>query len=689
MIKKKRRAVFHRVSSRSNIGSTNILHVSFARFSQSSGRWGQLPWSLEDAWRDSYAPFLEVLENHPQIKVALHFTGPLLDWLIEHKAPTIEQIRVLVARNQVEILGGGYYEPILAIWPHDDQIAQLKKLSARVREVFGRAPRGMWLAERVWEPQLAAPIVQAGLEYTFVDGTVFEAAGVQVARSFDVFQVDAPQNEYSNMARDAQKLAVFPINQPLRHIIPWHDGQESIDYLKGIYDSEGDDTVVVFADDGEKFGGWPGTFKFIYEEDWLDAFFTLLEANANWLQTATPSEVLDARFASDSSTRTPLRKAPREIVLPSGSYSEMQEWSGGDWRRFLKRYRESRDIYEEVLRVRDIVENAPNAQENLQARDLILQAQSNDPLWHGVFGGLYLRHLRQALYAKTIEAQVAVEGSKPFVRLTQTANGEVTLENEQVRISVRPIGGHIWNWTSKASRHNVLSTLRRYHESYHTPDSPEDWYPRAALLDHFLGATTTPDNFAQARFPEQGDFVSEAWHPETQSSRDVAQVRLTRDGGVWANGQHQPVLIAKTLTLRPNTSELEIEYSIRNISKETLSLWWANEWNVAMSGIDAPTRHYHGDDHKSKLRLDKSADFRSVKNPIVADGWLLLQAEWKFSSELGLWHIPIWSVSQKEGGETKRSHQSSAFVFHKRLHLAPQIEYSISFTAALNSERAL
>jgi alpha-amylase len=634
---------------------------------------GQLPWAFEDAWRDSYQPFLDVLEEHPTVEVALHFTGPLLDWLSEHKPQTLEQSRALVARGQVEVLGGGFYEPILAVWPHDDQVAQLEKLNARVEETFGQTPRGMWLAERVWEPQLGAPIKEAKLDYTFVDSTIFQNAGIEEAESFAVFKAAASNIEYSRGGNEDRNLCVFPINQPLRHIIPWHPGEESIRYLKSVHERAGDQAIVVFADDGEKFGGWPGTFDYVYTRGWLDTFFTLIEENAAWLQTIAPGRYL--------STHSP----QREVQLPAGSYSEMQDWSGGNWRHFLARYGESRDIYDEVLRVRDIVQKSPND----QAFDNILQAQSNDPLWHGVFGGLYLRHLRQALYARTIEAQVLTEGNRPFVRVKHEENGDIVLENEQLKIGVRRVGGHIFNWTSKASRHNVLSTLRRYREAYHNGNTPEDWHPRGALLDHFFGDGTTPDQLAQTRFPEQGDFVSEDWTVKIQSNQKAASIVLRRDGGVWVGGKQQPVSIEKTLTLRAGSSEFEIEYSICNNSDVALELWWGLEWNVALSGTDLPTRHYHAANHKKQLSFDEIAEFQSVSNPIAADSWLQLQAEWQFPQDLEMWHIPIWSMSQKEGGEIERTHQSSAFVFHQHLHLAPAIEYSISFKAALNSQRML
>ena len=629
---------------------------------------GQLPWVFGEAHRDAYEPFLDVLEAHSRIKVALHYTGPLLDWLVQHQPRTVERVRDLVSRGQVEVLGGGFYEPILAIWPLEDQHAQLQLLSHRVLEVFGREPRGAWLAERVWEPSLIAPLSDAKLLYSFVDSTVFEAAGIAENDSLGSF-----------VTRDESKsLTIFPINQSLRHRIPWHSAQDSIDYLRAAHERAGEESLAVFADDGEKFGAWPGTFNFIYNEGWLDTFFAAIEAQSDWLQTITPIEW--------SSTRDVLG----EVDLPAGSYSEMQSWSRGNWRNFLQMYRESRDIYEDVLRVREIVRERGG---NAQAMRHILAAQSNDALWHGAFGGLYLRHLRQAQYARTVEAQVLAEGDTPFARAEVEENGDAILENEKIKIGVRPDNGSIFNWTCKAARHNVLSTLRRYRESYHTPDTPEDWYPRGALIDHFLGEHCTLHNFAQSKFAEQGDFASEEWQLQAKSCDENgvpdACVALQREGGVWQNEKFQPLSITKVLTLKAQSDELHIEYTIRNAGDATLSLWHAMEWNVAVSGIDVPTRHYHANDHTQQWSLGEEREFRGVTNPIVGDSWLQLQAAWQFAQLVDMWHAPIWSISQKEGGAIERSHQSSAFVFHHRLTLEPNIEYSWKFVASLHSKCAL
>ena len=105
-----------------------------------------------------------------------------------------------------------------------------------------------------------------------------------------------------------------------------------------------------------------------------------------------------------------------------------------------------------------------------------------------------------------------------------------------------------------------------------------------------------------------------------------------------------------------------------------------------MSGHELPERHYHAAAHDERLSLEKIAEFESVTNPIVGDRWLRVWAEWFFDSPIRMWHIPIRTVSQKEGGAIEATHQSSAFVFHRRLSIPARGEFSLSFTALLTAK---
>lgn len=140
---------------------------------------GNFPHVFEAAYAQSYLPMLRALERHPKVRVAMHYTGPLLDWLEGAHPEFFPLLRALVERGQVELMTGGYYEPILAVIPERDRAGQIRKLTTYLQRRFGARPKGLWLAERVWEPHLAGSIAAAGVEYTIVDDAHFLAAGMR------------------------------------------------------------------------------------------------------------------------------------------------------------------------------------------------------------------------------------------------------------------------------------------------------------------------------------------------------------------------------------------------------------------------------------------------------------------------------------------------------------------------------
>ena len=137
----------------------------------------------EDAFKTSYRPFLDVLERYPEIRFALHTSGPLLEWLVDRQPEYIDRLRRLVAAGRVEILGGGFFEPILTMIPHRDRIGQINSYSSYLRELFGIPVRGMWLAERVWEQSLVTALAEAGIEYTVLDDFHFQRAWARRKKS--------------------------------------------------------------------------------------------------------------------------------------------------------------------------------------------------------------------------------------------------------------------------------------------------------------------------------------------------------------------------------------------------------------------------------------------------------------------------------------------------------------------------
>ena len=617
---------------------------------------GQLPQVFDEAFEKSYLPFLDALERHPHVKCVLHYTGPLLEWFLTYQPYMIERICQLVSRGQVEILAGGYYEPILAMIPPRDALAQIQKLQRAVHQTFGYNPQGIWLAERWWDPALADLLPQANVRYTLVDSTVFEQAGIREEETLSGFRIHQPS------ILNPQPLTIFPIHQSVRHQIPFADPPEkAIEVIGSLTQYAIRNTqyapIVVFADDGEKFGIWPDTFWWVYETGWLDRFFSALERNAHWIQPTTLAE-----YFADHQPSTLNH-------LPLGSYSEMMQWSDGDWRNFLEKYSESKDLHQQIWR---LSESLPADE---PPPDALLRAESNDVFWHGVFGGLYLKHLRLTAWRNLNEARRLSD------QLPVTSD-QLAVSSEQWFARFSPeIGGSLNELSHKHTGHNFLATLTRRHEPYHGQmPPPVDWYPRRALLDHFLGAETTLESFAACRYPEQGDFVNQPYEPRPSEPRlSGSGLTLSRLGHVWFEAQHLPMQVDKAVEARGEN--VLIRYQLTNLNDIPVDLWFGVEFNLVLTHTEPPDCGFTVNDEerhgvRSLRSLSQLSADENATALMLVDHWLNLRLRLSWDAPAGLWHCPIMTASQAVEG-IQWTHQSSAFLLHWKLHLPPKETWQV------------
>ena len=385
---------------------------------------GNFGWVIGDAYDHAYEPLIDALERHPAIRMALHYSGPLLDWLAGNRPEFLERVGALVRDGRVELLGGGYYEPVLAALPHRDRLAQLVRMADAIERIGGQRPRGAWLAERVWEPDVPVSLVDAGYGWTVLDDTHLRAGSVDESRLWGSFSTDD----------QGRRLAIFPSAKALRYLMPFGDVEATLAELRA-HALEGGGLLGTMGDDGEKFGAWPETFAHCWTPGhWVDRFFVAVAANAGWLELVTPSQWLD-------------REPPiGRVYIPTASYAEMGEWAlpaaeglafeqtleraerehspevrwlrGGFWRNFQVKYREINELHKQMLRVSARVAalgeasaGGPSTDVLERARTELYQGQSNDCYWHGVFGGIYITHMRLATYEHLIAAEDLVDAA--------------------------------------------------------------------------------------------------------------------------------------------------------------------------------------------------------------------------------------------------------------------------------------
>jgi alpha-amylase len=649
-----------------------VLHINFAFCLHSHQPPGNLPWVLEAACEKAYRPFLEVIQGHPEMKVVLHYSGALLSWLEAHRPELLDTVRRLVVEGQAEMMTGGLYEPILSIIPERDQLGQIAALTARLHKLFRADPQGMWLTERVWQPDLVRPLHRAGIRYTIVDDNNFQMAGIPGEQTLGHFTASGPGGE---------SIEIFPINGFLRRAIPFQPPEAVIAHLRGIA-GEGN-RLALFADDGEKFGEWPGTHDWVYSQGWLEHFLRLLAENRDWVHLTTLAEFLQ-------------RVPPLGPVnLPTGSYAEMMEWSGGSWRNFLSRYSESNLMYHKMLRVSDqVAAMSASAEQREQARDQLYRGQANDAYWHGVFGGIYLLHLRTANWRSLLAAEnIAAPGDGLHTECMDfdgDGQEEVLTTSRDMNAYLHRTGGQVFELDYRPIAWNLLATLTCRRERYHeqVENSGYDWYPRRGLIDHFLREDTSPDSFARCHYGEQGDFVNQPYALQTEHQTEAADVVFRRDGGAWVTGRFRPLRVTKRIGLAADLARLRVDYELEQREAEPLRLWFACESNFVLSSGSEPGRYYQiaaspgGAGSLAALALGVASSHRDVSRIALVDEWLGCRVQIEFARPTDLWVFPIETLSQGLEG-WRRSYQGNCVTAHWQVELLPNQPWIISFVISL------
>jgi len=662
---------------------------------------------FEQAFVDAYGPMLDLLDAHPGIRVAIHTSGPLAEWLDGHHPEYLDRLAALAHRGQVEIVGGAFYEPVLAMLPRRDRIGQIVRYREWLERRLSVPVPGMWLAERVWDPGMVADLAAAGVEWTILDDTHFKAAGLPEDRLDRHWLTEG----------DGATLAVFPVSERLRYVIPFGAPEEAIDHLRFLARRR-PGALAVFGDDGEKFGVWPDTHRTCFGEGWLERFFSLLEENASWVRMSLPSEVV--------------RELPPAgpVWLPECSYREMTEWvlppaaqracvearlnaagdprlaaaapflRGGTWRNFRHRYPEANEMYARAMavsaRLGELRDRVPDDDATLDRATVALyRGQCNCAHWHGAFGGIYLPHLRNAVYRELIGADVLLDALDPPPAGIRVTEGDLDFDGRpEVRVTTAALdawfaparGGILYELDLRDRRHNLLATLDRRAEAYHAEvlagpgvarsvvDAArpalfketglerlvrEDPSRRKMFVDHFWDVDVDPAAVADATAMERGDFATGVYDHSVRRVDDRVEVGLTRRGNAWGI----PFTLRKVATLRAAGGTIDVEYRLEGLPRG-FRQHLAVELNFAGMPAAAPGRRFLDPRGADLGDLGLRLDLPGAGGLRLVDDWLGIEARVEVQGErLGIWAFPIRTVSQSEGG-FEGVHQSVVVMPH-------------------------
>ncbi len=657
---------------------------------------GNFDFVFDESHQKAYKPFLDLLKKYPDIRISLHQSGILWDWQEKHYPNHISQIQKLVTTKQIELMTGGFYEPILVSIPENDIYGQIEKLDGYIQDRFQTKSQGAWLTERIWEPHLPKILHNAGVKFIPVDDTHFIYAG------FDTDQLTGPfVTEF-----EGKELTLLPISQRMRYLIPFGTVEELITELKQLADKN-PNGMVIYADDGEKFGSWPKTYEHCYRDKWLQNFFDAVLANSDWLEIIPLSEAAEVK---------PVGRA----YLPSASYAEMLHWSlppkpfieyekfehflkendkqesfgrfvrGGHWRGFLTKYEEVNLMHKKMLYISDKLqklqskykdsENYKTAQDNLYA------AQCNCPYWHGVFGGLYLPHIRQAIYAHLVEAESLIrQVEQKQIEIKKfdfdfDGHDEIIVETNKLTSVFKPNrGGTMIELSLLDKKFSLTDTLTRRKEGYHlkleqavTEDRAgesksihdlvltkeeglsdfllEDWYLKKCVIDHVFTNDVDFNKFKSNKFGEYGDFVLEKYDSHVEGNK----VTLSRNGKLRRANDVIGLKIEKSFQFADNSETIEIVYKLTADSEKQIDINFAIENNFNFQAGHAVDRFVLIDNEQTKNSyLDSYGERTDAHSIAMIDQYREIGVVLYSEQKTNILHLPIFTVSLSEGGFEK------------------------------------
>lgn len=390
---------------------------------------------LESYYVATVKPFISTAYRFPDIPLTLFFSGPLLEWIQNQHSEFLTVLTEMIKRKQVEILGGGYYSPLLPLIPPTDRLGQIEELTTLVRKLLGRRPRGFWLTKGVWDPALVVHLTGSGMEYTFLEEGDFRRVGLSPQ------QVGLPRLT----EHQGRLLTVFPHHQELA--LKVQEGNFEA-FSAAVPSRRRKDrqllSLFLNADSPED-----GAF-FTRTEGGLEVFLQLVRSFYPEIEAVTASgflkknqQSLERSYFSSTTFDELCRRTGQPSRPSSGSQS---------WKQFLAHDETANHLYNKMVYVHLLVSSLRGDKyKKKSAYDDLWKAQN----WWGFLGGgdraLLAQH-RQKTFAALLSAEALLRDKTRFQASLTSQDfdldgvKEYLFQGRSYNLYVDPVGGQVFEW---------------------------------------------------------------------------------------------------------------------------------------------------------------------------------------------------------------------------------------------------
>jgi hypothetical protein len=544
-------------------------------------------------------PFIQTLNKFPKIPAVLHYSGILLTWLEANHPELISILEDLIARKQVEILGGGFYEPMMPLLPYNDKVGQIELLTAYLRKKFGKRPQGCWIPPAAWEQQLVGVLSACGMGYTFLEESRFIAAGFS----------DAVPHVPCISENQGKIAVVFPLSERIRDAFAFQDAEQVLNRLTR---TEQGALITVFPE--RLFAGEGGASS----DSGYGHFFENLSRVSGAVEFTTP-----AKYYKN------LGQMPKAY------------FPGDSERNFLIEHPEANDLYGKMMYT--------NAQINQLRGDKVRKQNAREELWkaqgYTLFtsnpeypaspnGGGYIHRapLRKAVYRALLSAEKICRDQGKFTPSLLAfdfdfdGNAEYLFQDRNINCYVTAAGASVFELDYLPKTWNYLNTFSG------------DRFRRTAFADQLSPPDYSFEDAKESRSEGVrfcGKEIFRLLSMDRSHGRADFELPAQDDGEASYLDQ---ISIGKQYVLKDDT--LRVRYTLINRGKNPGSFKFIPRIDLSFSGggedlLKALRPHFRGKDPAisagAEFRNIRSLEFRDIKNELTLsllsdqsfDGWIL------------------------------------------------------------------
>ncbi|MDR2394224.1 MAG: DUF1926 domain-containing protein [Treponema sp.] len=408
---------------------------------------------FEAAYNRNLKPFVSTLYKYPKIQATLHYSGVLLYWLEKAHPEFFMLLEDLVSRKQIELLGGGFYEPLMPLIPLSDKIGQIEMLTTYLRKHFGKRPQGCRLPALAWEPHIVGPLSTCGMSYTFLEERQFILAGVSSALIEPCITED-----------QGKLITIFPVSNRFKEAFAhkrasfvledWVAEQDRGDTgsRENALSGNGKPLICVFPEQifAENRTSEAAELRF-------HRFFEDLSAFESRIEFTSPGKLFKGLQG--------LKKIYFPLSQEAGALSE-ERASNPAVRQLLIDYPEANHIYAKMMFTHVLINQLRGDKSRKRiAREKLWKAQGLDAFCPGIYGGVCRHSIRKAAYKALLEAEKISREQGSFTPLVLhfdfdlDGEGEYLFRNGDINCYIQLEGAAVFELDYLPKVWNYLDTF--------------------------------------------------------------------------------------------------------------------------------------------------------------------------------------------------------------------------------------